>query len=303
MRNAYLLLAIGILTCAPGCIGGIERGGQNDELADGGIGVAPDDGPPRVADAGSEGPLSPDAGSSADAGESNPGAPLCGGCQSTADCAEGACLVNNETGERFCGRRCDDASDCPDGFECIAVQGVSSSQCVPSSSTCDEPRTPSEEPTDGGVDDAGPTDAETPEEPAPRPDEPTAGTCTGTVEAELLRITNAERTGRGLKALVCDEKLTRAAFLHSADMCTNGYFSHTGQNGSTPSDRARAQGASFSAIGENIARGQASPADVHAAWMNSDGHRRNILGTGWNRIGLGYDRCGGRPLWTQVFTN
>lgn len=156
----------------------------------------------------------------------------------------------------------------------------------------------------------------TPQEPPPAPQEPppppappppttiaTPGTCSGSVELELLRITNEERRGRGLSELACDEKLTRAAYLHSQDMCAKNYFSHTGLDGSTPSTRASAQGASYRTIGENIARGQQTPSDVHQAWMNSDGHRRNILSTSYNRIGIGYDRCGGRPLWTQVFTN
>lgn len=130
-----------------------------------------------------------------------------------------------------------------------------------------------------------------------------AGTCGGTIEQELLRITNEERARNGRSAFRCDEALTRAAWKHSNDMCRNDYFSHTGRDGSQPWDRARAEGATFTTAGENIARGQRTPADVHASWMNSSGHRANILSGNFGRIGIGYDECGGRPLWTQVFTN
>ena len=126
--------------------------------------------------------------------------------------------------------------------------------------------------------------------------------CHTAIEAEELQITNAERAGRGLPALRCDPGLARAARLHSEEMCTHG-LSHTSFDGRTAVDRARAQGVSFRAIGENIAAGQPTPAVVHGDWMGSDGHRANIMSGRFGRIGIGYASCGGRHFWTQDFAD
>lgn len=64
-----------------------------------------------------------------------------------------------------------------------------------------------------------------------------------------------------------------------------------------------AQGVSFTTSGENNAWGQSSPDEVHTTWMNSWGHRANILGRSYGRIGVGYEPCSGRPLWTQSFAD
>jgi uncharacterized protein YkwD len=86
-------------------------------------------------------------------------------------------------------------------------------------------------------------------------------------------------------------------------MCTRGYFDHTGLDGRDPFDRLRDGGVRFSSAGENIAWGQGSAAEVHDAWMNSAGHRRNILAGDYARIGVGLDRCGGEMYWTEVFAD
>ena len=65
----------------------------------------------------------------------------------------------------------------------------------------------------------------------------------------------------------------------------------------------RDAGVRYGTAGENIAWGQRTPDEVHDAWMNSSGHRANILGGDYNRIGIGYVECGGMPLWTQNFTD
>ncbi len=127
--------------------------------------------------------------------------------------------------------------------------------------------------------------------------------CESAIEAEERAITNAERTGAGLGPLECDPGMGRAARLHAQDMCANNYFSHTSQDGRRFSDRMTAEGVTFRAGGENIARGQQTPQSVHNAWMNSPGHRRNILNDAYGRIGVGYVECGGRPLWVQVFAD
>lgn len=136
------------------------------------------------------------------------------------------------------------------------------------------------------------------------PPTPDAGTeCDDPVVIEEIRLTNDARRSAGLGALTCDNGLTRAAYLHSQDMCHLGYFSHTSRDGRNFSDRIRAQGVTFGYGGENIAWGQSSAAEVHRTWMNSRGHRANILGSGYRRIGVGYEPCGGRPMWTQNFTD
>jgi uncharacterized protein YkwD len=131
---------------------------------------------------------------------------------------------------------------------------------------------------------------------------PAAG-CGSAVEQEELRITNAERTAAGLAPLVCDEALTRASRGHSQDMCDRMYFEHVSPEGATVADRIRAQGGAFTIAAENIALGSRTPAIVHASWMESAGHRANILRPEVRRIGIGFVYCSGRPLWTQSFTD
>ncbi|WSY47654.1 sigma-70 family RNA polymerase sigma factor (plasmid) [Embleya sp. NBC_00888] len=136
----------------------------------------------------------------------------------------------------------------------------------------------------------------------PRPTPSTQPTTTadpaGTPAEKVLTITNAERAKAGCGALTLDSHLTRAAQLHSEDMSTNGYFSHTSQDGRTFVDRARAQ--SFANPGaENIARGQNSPEQVMKSWMNSQGHRDNILNCSLTKMGLGVVTKDW--TWTQIF--
>ena len=127
--------------------------------------------------------------------------------------------------------------------------------------------------------------------------------CASAVEAEELELTNAARREAGLSPLECDEDMARAARLHSQDMCDQGYFSHTSRDGRSFTDRLDAQGVSYRTAGENIAWGQRTPDDVHRAWMGSSGHRANILGSQYGRIGIGHVDCGGSPYWTQTFAD
>lgn len=139
------------------------------------------------------------------------------------------------------------------------------------------------------------------EDPAPPPPPPPTD-CAGPEEAEVIRLANEAR-GASLTTLECDPDMARTARLHSQDMCDQGYFSHTGLDGRSPFDRMRDEGVSYRTAGENIAAGQRTPDAVHTAWMNSAGHRRNILNGAYGRIGVGYVSCGGRPYWTQVFAD
>ncbi|MFD7407174.1 CAP domain-containing protein [Streptomyces sp. NPDC059866] len=120
--------------------------------------------------------------------------------------------------------------------------------------------------------------------------------------AEVVELTNRERTRAGLPPLAVDPLLTAAAQAHSADMVARDFYSHTAPDGSQPWDRAAAAGSTRRSIGENIACGQRSPAEVVTGWMNSPGHRANILKPGFTHIGIGF-AGGGRAgtYWTQLF--
>ncbi|NEO36116.1 MAG: CAP domain-containing protein [Moorea sp. SIOASIH] len=121
---------------------------------------------------------------------------------------------------------------------------------------------------------------------------------------ELLGLTNAERRKAGLPPLQLSAELSQAAQLHAEDMVRNGFFSHTGSDGSKISDRAKAAGYLYSYVGENIAAGYSTPAQTIRQWMGSTGHRRNILKPQYQEIGFGYVSDPSSPYrhyWVQVF--
>ncbi|UQI45123.1 CAP domain-containing protein [Streptomyces sp. HU2014] len=120
--------------------------------------------------------------------------------------------------------------------------------------------------------------------------------------AEVLALTNAERGAAGLRPLAADARLTTAAQGHSADMAGRGFYSHTTPEGGEPWDRAAAAGSAHRGIGENIACGQRTPAEVVRGWMNSPGHRANILKPDFTHLGVGYATGGSAgTYWTQLF--
>ncbi|MDX3456483.1 CAP domain-containing protein [Streptomyces sp. ME02-8801-2C] len=120
--------------------------------------------------------------------------------------------------------------------------------------------------------------------------------------AEVIELTNRERARAGLPPLASDALLARAAQAHSTDMVARAFYSHTGPDGSQPWDRAAAAGSTRRTIGENIACGQRSAAEVVEGWMNSPGHRANILKREFTHIGIGF-AGGGKAgtYWTQLF--
>ncbi|MFJ4569477.1 CAP domain-containing protein [Streptomyces caelestis] len=122
------------------------------------------------------------------------------------------------------------------------------------------------------------------------------------VAAAVTDLTNRERARAGLPPLAADPLLTAAAQAHSADMVSRAFYSHTAPGGSQPWDRAATAGSTRRSIGENIACGQRSPAEVVEGWMNSPGHRANILKPGFTHLGVGF-AGGGRAgtYWTQLF--
>lgn len=115
---------------------------------------------------------------------------------------------------------------------------------------------------------------------------------------EVVALVNAARADAGCGALRVDDRLTAAAQGHSDDMAAKGYFSHTSLDGRSFADRVRAAGYPDPG-GENIAQGQRSARAVHEAWMNSEGHRANILNCSFTAIGVGLHAD--TWTWTQNF--
>lgn len=133
--------------------------------------------------------------------------------------------------------------------------------------------------------------------PAPRPTSAPAPAPAG-VTAEVTRLTNVERAKAGCGAVRVDSRLAAAAQAHSRDMVDRDYFSHTSPDGKGPGDRASAAGYQRWS-GENIAAGYPTPAAVVQGWMNSPGHKANILNCQSKATGVGYDAR--RNMWTQMF--
>ncbi|RIV40930.1 CAP domain-containing protein [Micromonospora radicis] len=134
--------------------------------------------------------------------------------------------------------------------------------------------------------------------PAPATSSPSSGA--GTQAAQVVELVNAERAKAGCGALSIDDKLMTAAQRHSQDQADNQNMSHTGSDGSDPGDRIDRVGYAWRTYGENVAWNQQTPAAVMDAWMNSDGHRANILNCAFTEIGVGVANSNG-PYWTQVF--
>ncbi len=118
-------------------------------------------------------------------------------------------------------------------------------------------------------------------------------------ESEVIRLVNEVRRENGLKALTANWELSRVARYKSQDMLDKGYFSHTSPTYGTPFQMIKAFGLSFRTAGENIARGYPTPQAVVNGWMNSSGHRANILNASYTQIGVGYVAQGN--YWTQMF--
>ena len=118
-------------------------------------------------------------------------------------------------------------------------------------------------------------------------------------EQEVIRLVNEIRVQNGLSALTYNWELSRVARYKSQDMVDNRYFSHTSPTYGTPFQMIRSFGLSYRSAGENIAYGQRTPQAVVNAWMNSSGHRANILSSSYTQIGVGYVANG--HYWTQLF--
>ena len=118
-------------------------------------------------------------------------------------------------------------------------------------------------------------------------------------EKRVVELVNVERAKYGLSALKLNTELSAVARLKSQDMKDKNYFSHTSPTYGSPFDMMKKFGISFRTAGENIARGQRTPEEVVNGWMNSEGHRANILNSSFTEIGVGYVADGN--YWTQMF--
>ncbi|MEU9145469.1 CAP domain-containing protein [Streptomyces sp. NPDC048349] len=128
-----------------------------------------------------------------------------------------------------------------------------------------------------------------------------SGSASGDSESAVLALVNKERAAAGCGPLAANAQLTAAARAYSDTMARSGVMSHTGPDGSTMTTRVEAAGYGWSRLGENIARGQADADAVMNAWMNSPGHRANILNCAFREIGIGVHKGDGGPWWTQNF--
>lgn len=132
-------------------------------------------------------------------------------------------------------------------------------------------------------------------------DEPQPATPTG-VFAEVVTLTNVQRRNHGLVELTWETRLAAAAQSHNDDMVRRAFFAHENPDGASVADRVRATGYSYCIVAENIAAGQPNPAEVVEGWMNSPGHRKNILTPEIRQIGVGFTTGGEYgTMWTQVF--
>ncbi|WP_370876214.1 CAP domain-containing protein [Neobacillus ginsengisoli] len=136
---------------------------------------------------------------------------------------------------------------------------------------------------------------------ATQPSAPAAPSTAGISQMALqvIELTNNERRKNGLPALKADSSLSKVAQVKSNDMQAKHYFSHTSPTYGSPFDMMRDFGVTYKSAGENIAMGQTTAQQVVTAWMNSEGHRKNILSPNYTNIGVGFTQSGN--YWSQMF--
>jgi RNA polymerase sigma factor (sigma-70 family) len=146
--------------------------------------------------------------------------------------------------------------------------------------------------------------------PTPRPSARPTRTASSTPQtqaaptgdvAQVVALVNKERSAAGCGPVAEDPLLNKAALGHSEDMDARDFFDHTNPDGAEPGQRITAAGYTWSTYGENIAQGQQTPQAVMESWMNSPGHRANILNCSFKDIGVGVHKASGGPWWTQNF--
>ena len=128
-----------------------------------------------------------------------------------------------------------------------------------------------------------------------------AGIQSSSAASEVVRLTNSARSQNGYAALVEDGALSEAAAVRAREIARS--FSHTRPSGASFSSALSESGVSYLRAGENIASGQKSASEVVNAWMNSPGHRANILNSSYSRIGSASVNVGGTLYWVQLFAD
>lgn len=145
--------------------------------------------------------------------------------------------------------------------------------------------------------------AETPKSPSEQVEQPSVDeqkeVTASQIEQEVLTLTNKEREKAGLQPLKLDDGLMASAREKSLDMAKNNYFSHTSPTYGSPFDQMKQHGVTYRAAAENIAKGQQTAKEVVQAWMESPGHRQNILTPNFTHIGIGFSQSS--YVWTQQF--
>lgn len=134
---------------------------------------------------------------------------------------------------------------------------------------------------------------------ATQPTKAAASSNVSDIERQVVVLVNQIRTSNGLKELKLNDSLASVARTKAEDMSNNGYFSHTSPTYGTPFDMIKASGIKYSTAGENIAKGYKTAQAVVDGWMNSPGHKANILNASYTQIGVGYAANG--SLWSQMF--
>lgn len=121
-------------------------------------------------------------------------------------------------------------------------------------------------------------------------------------QKEVVDLVNVERSKQGISPLTLDAQVSSVATKKSQDMIDNNYFDHNSPTYGSPFDMMKKFGISYKTAGENIAMGQKTPKEVVNAWMNSEGHRKNILNSKFTKIGVGVAKNSkGQIYWTQMF--
>ncbi|MET3195141.1 putative YkwD family protein [Bacillus sp. OAE603] len=118
-------------------------------------------------------------------------------------------------------------------------------------------------------------------------------------ETKVVELTNVERSKAGLKPFKINNELSKVSCIKSQDMTDKNYFDHNSPTYGSPFDMMKKFGISYKTAAENIAKGQKTPEEVVKAWMNSSGHRANILNSNLDQIGVGFDSRSN--AWTQMF--
>jgi uncharacterized YkwD family protein len=188
-------------------------------------------------------------------------------------------------------------NDCMRYFKSIIIKVVPDSENKENNNNqnkLESPKTPEEKPQQ-------PQQPQNPTKPEEQNN--SSNTSISSVEREVARLVNLERQKAGLAPLTLSEELSRVARIKSQDMADKNYFSHTSPTYGDPFQMMRSFGIKFGYAGENIAKGYRGAESVMNGWMNSSGHRANILNANFKKIGVGYVEARGTTYWTQLFTD